>query len=155
MPSELAEEAEIILFMVTLEEMSLATDHIKWCRGVKLEDVDVEKAILGFLEGRKVLAVKIQRRQMESAYRAGKTALRKAKNCENFAMVSMVAAPFAVGTITILAPEPKNDVLIVDLFDVGSKKVIKSSNGMPNRMLINLSYKLEGEKTKHQIASVP
>ena len=146
--SEVAQKADLVLFAVIWEEFEVATEHIQWDRDVNIEHPDIEKAISGFAGKRKVLVIKIRRRRMEAAYAAAVAALQVAEDCKNVAKISFVAGPFGTGTICVLAPG-MNDSVIFDMFEVEGEDVIKAKVGLPNRMIINWSYKLM-QDTKQQ-----
>lgn len=152
---EVAEKADLLLFAVIWEEFEIATAHVKWDRDVVIKHPDIERAISGFAGERRVLVIKIKRRRMESAYAAAVAALQKAENCKNVAKISFVAGPFGTGTICVLAPGPK-DVVVFDEYEVDGEDVVKAKVGLPNRKIINWTYKLLGEnKQRHRIKRVP
>ena len=84
---------------------------------------------------------------MESAYAAAVAAFQMAKDCKNVAKISFVASPFGKGTICVLAPGPE-DAVVFDKFEADGEDILKAKVGLPNRMLLNWSYKLENEENQ-------
>ena len=85
---------------------------------------------------------------MEAAYAAALAAFQVAEDCKNVAKISFVACPFGTITICVLAPGT-NDNVVRDMFEVEGVDVIKAKVGLPNRMIINWTYKLM-QDTKQQ-----
>ena len=77
-----------------------------------------------------------------------------AKDCKNVAKVSIVASTFGTGTICGLAPGPE-DVAVSDKFEADGEDILTSKVGLPNRMLLNGSYKLEKENQLFHLQRIP
>jgi hypothetical protein len=153
--TELAEKAELILFAIIWEEHECLTEHLTWRRDIILDHPDVEKASSALAGERCVLAIKVRRRRMESAYGAALAAFSVAKDCKNVSKVSFVGAPFGCGTICILAPGSE-DVVVFDKFEADDdESMLKSKEGLPNRMLLNWSYKAEGAGINFNLERIP
>jgi len=153
---ELARKAELCLFGIIWEEFEALTAAIKWARDVNVDDPDVERAISGFAGNRIVLAIKVRKTRMESAYGAAKEAFKIAKNCKNIAKISFVGAPFGTGTICLLA-SGSDDVVIHDTYEIDQGLAAKRrNNGLPNMMLLNWSYHLSDKiQNKFQLQRIP
>jgi hypothetical protein len=119
-----------------------------------LEHTDIEKATSGFAGERRVLVIKVRRRRMESAYAAAVEAFQMAEDCRNVAKISFVASPFGTGTICVLAPGPE-DVVVFDKFELDGEDILKAKVGLPNRMLLNWSYKLDKENQPFRLQRGP
>ena len=77
-----------------------------------------------------------------------------AKDCKSVTKVSFVGAPYGCGTLCILAPG-RNDIVIFDQFEASEdKSEVKSKVGLPNRHLLNWSYKL-GKETNFRVERIP
>lgn len=154
--SELAQKAELLLVAITLEEWQAASENVKWARDVtsSLIHPEIERATSGFSGARRVLVIKCRRRRMESAHAAAVLALQMAEGCRNVAKISNVGSPFGMGTICLLAPDTE-DVVVFDNYEADGEGILKAKAGLPNRMLLDWSYKLSNENPPFRLERMP
>ncbi len=156
--SEVARQAELLLFTATKKEFDATTRHVQWRREVAIEHPDITKAISGFAGARRVLVIRIRTGPTDSActpdaaYAAAVAALHVAKECQSVAKISFVACPSGTGTLCVLAPG-NNDCVIFDESEVDGE--IKAKVGLPNKKILNWTYKVIGEGAQFSFRRIP